>query len=458
MKKMNFLTVLLTALLVSGSAMAERDYLTFTCIKDGEIVGRTSAVVGQDTLIKPVIEYSLNDGEWTAWNMSAIEMKAGDVVKMKGNNPHGFGGSTKYLGSKRVINSLAFEIKTGQIAASGNIMSLIDGEKDGTKVIPSEVFDVDVTVGSFPMTLTVKPYAFLNMFNNCDSLVSAPELPATTLADSCYVFMFDRCASLTEAPALPATVLAPNCYKEMFRYCSSLVTAPTIAATTLAEKCCMKMFQYCTGLVDAPALLAETMVESCYQTMFDGCSSLKIAPALPATELAYACYSGMFQYCTSLTQAPVLSAMDLEPWCYSQMFVGDTSLVVAPELPATKLIDKCYWFMFGDCKNLNYVKCLATEGINCALGEDNSTTTGAWLDDVAASGTFIKSDDAKWGTSASDKGDTWPIGKSGNPWGIPTNIKQVSAANSGVQKVMMDGQLFITNGEDKFSVVGQAVK
>ena len=34
------------------------------------------------------------------------------------------------------------------------------------------------------------------MFQNCTSLTQAPELPATTLANSCYSYMFQNCTSL----------------------------------------------------------------------------------------------------------------------------------------------------------------------------------------------------------------------------------------------------------------------
>ena len=76
------------------------------------------------------------------------------------------------------------------------------------------------------------------MFAKCTSLTQAPELPATTLANSCYSDMFVRCSSLTQAPVLPATTLADNCYSNMFYICSSLTQAPQILpAETLADSC-----------------------------------------------------------------------------------------------------------------------------------------------------------------------------------------------------------------------------
>ena len=60
------------------------------------------------------------------------------------------------------------------------------------------------------------------MFNGCKSLTTAPVLPATTLANSCYYNIFAYCTSLTTAPVLPATTLARYCYSYMFNGCTSL--------------------------------------------------------------------------------------------------------------------------------------------------------------------------------------------------------------------------------------------
>ena len=128
----------------------------------------------------------------------------------------------------------------------------------------------------------------------------------------------------------------------------------------------------CSGLVDASNLIlpATTLKELCYGNiaqnngMFYNCTSLLYPPALPATTLVKDCYFGMFQGCTSLTTAPVL--------------------------PATTLVTGCYGYMFWGCSSLNYVKCLATSGIN------NNTTTPRWLWNVSASGTFVKPSGVTW--------------------------------------------------------------
>ena len=75
----------------------------------------------------------------------------------------------------------------------------------------------------------------------CSELTSAPELPATTLAEACYYKMFYGCGNLTSAPELPATTLAEGCYAEMFSGCVKLSSVTMLAPSdqiTSASDCC----------------------------------------------------------------------------------------------------------------------------------------------------------------------------------------------------------------------------
>lgn len=131
---------------------------------------------------------------------------------------------------------------------------------------------------------------------------------------------------------------------------------------------------------------------------------------LPATTLTDACYAHMFEGCNNLTTAPALPATTLTVGCYDSMFSGCSNLTTAPDLPATTLVDYCYSDMFYGCSSLNYVKCLAT-----VIPADNCT--GAWLDRVSGSGTFIISDDlnssnpAPWTRDVSGIPNGWTVKK-----------------------------------------------
>ena len=48
------------------------------------------------------------------------------------------------------------------------------------------------------------------MFRNCTSLTTAPELPATTLAESCYSYMFYGCTKLESVTMLATSGFDQN--------------------------------------------------------------------------------------------------------------------------------------------------------------------------------------------------------------------------------------------------------
>ncbi len=206
-----------------------------------------------------------------------------------------------------------------------------------------------------------------------------------------YLFSETKVVDASELD-LHESMLVSSCYQYMFQGCTSLVTAPELPATTLASQCYLSMFQGCTSLVTAPKLPATTLASQCYSWMFKGCTSLVTAPKLPATTLVSQCYQYMFQGCTSLVTAPELPATTLVSQCYSDMFSGCTSLVTAPELPATTLVSKCYEHMFYECKVLNYIKALftTTPSVNYTMG---------WVSGVASNGTFVKNRKATWTTT-----------------------------------------------------------
>ena len=292
----------------------------------------------------------------------------------------------------------------GLFGAHGNIMTLLGYDTlKGYDCIQMFKGTSLITAPALPAT-TLAQYCYSNMFQNCTALTTAPTLPATTLTNFCYNNMFQNCTALTTAPAtLPATTLATSCYQNMFQGCTSLRTAPELPAMTLAQSCYGNMFQNCTSLTTAPELPATTLVNSCYYGMFQGCTALATAPALPATTLANYCYNTMFRGCASLTTAPVLPAMTLADNCYTTMFMNCSSLTTAPDLPATTLADSCYTSMFKGCTNLNYIKCLATDisATNC---------TNNWVDSVASTGTFVKNPNmSSWTTGANGIPSGWTV-------------------------------------------------
>ena len=328
--------------------------LKFTAIENSTI--SLSNVGGNE----PDIWYSNNTVNWTKWNYSTIELTKDSKIYFKGSNGTNFSKSTAQYSQF---------VMTGKIAASGNIMSLLDN-------------------GACTST-EVGECCFANLFKDCKVLTTPPTLPATTLAVGCYRFLFSGCTSLTTAPSLPATTLKKECYLNLLQGCTSLTSAPSLPATTMAEHCYRNLFNGCSNLTSAPELPATALAISCYANMFYGCSKLTTPPVLPATTLAEGCYQALFYNCTSLTTAPALPATTLAPTCYKHLFQGCTSLTTAPELNAKTLVSNCYTNMFYGCSKLNYIKALFTT-------TPSAEYTSNWVNGVAASGTFVKNREATW--------------------------------------------------------------
>ena len=299
-------------LVYTGEKPITYDGLTFEALEPSTIKYTPSTV--------STAQYSYDTVNWETADNITLNLNKGDKVFFKGN----------ITGEQSYNNNYANFTMTGKVAASGSIMSLQAGNPQDKSL--NYVCE------------------FCRLFENCSSLVKAPELPATTLTERCYMNLFVSCG-LTEPTALPATTLAVRCYQNLFNGCTSLVNAPVLPATT--------------------------MVDNCYANLFLNCSSLTTAPELPATTLDIGCYQGMFYHCTSLT--------------------------TAPELPATTLVTDCYKNMFNGCSNLNYIK--------CAAREYNSNYFTNWVKDVATTGDFYCYDSSIFPTGVSGIPTGWTVHK-----------------------------------------------
>ena len=285
-------------LVYTGEKPITYDGLTFEALEPSTILYKPSTV--------STAQYSYDTVNGNSANNVTLNLNTGDKVYFKGNITGVQSGS-----------SYANFVMTGNIKASGSIMSMHNGNTED-------------------ISLKYK-YEFLNLFRDCESLITPPELPATKLSEDCYRNLFNGCSNLTIAPVLPATELSINCYANMFFICSSLTTPPALPATTLTE--------------------------GCYQGMFYHCTSLTTAPALPATTLAHTCYKHLFDGCTSLTKAP--------------------------ELKAETLVSNCYQNMFYGCSKLNYIKAMFTTA-------PDSSYTANWVSGVSSNGTFVMNKNATW--------------------------------------------------------------
>ena len=190
----------------------------------------------------PTLEYSLNGGAWATLGTNTVPFGGshGDL-RLRGKSATGTNG---------VQISFARGIP---VQCRGDIRTLIDYENYAT--------------------VNTSQAVFINLFNGCLQLTSAPDLPSTQLAPLCYLLMFNACQSLTAAPELPATTLAEGCYRSMFSYCSSLAAAPELPATTLAQSCYNAMFQNCTKLNYIKMMATDINAQMCLENWTSGVAS-----------------------------------------------------------------------------------------------------------------------------------------------------------------------------------------
>ena len=206
------------------------------------------------------LEYSVNGGEWKNVVADTGVDFGGDKgnLRLRGTNTNGTASADD------PYSTIKFTDLNVKVACTGDIRTLLDWKNYST--------------------VETQNARFCNLFEGCSVLTSAPELPATKLAESCYSNMFSGCTSLTSAPKLPATTLAVGCYSNMFNGCTSLTSAPTLPAETLANYCYIGMFISCTSLTSAPTLSATTLADYCYSEMFNGCTNLSSVKMLASKD------------------------------------------------------------------------------------------------------------------------------------------------------------------------------
>jgi uncharacterized protein YjdB/uracil-DNA glycosylase len=360
-----------------------KDYFTIESLEDNNEIKFGRSVGGGDITELHIAASTDNGSTWTEYTLP-YENGQYEIATINSGDKIIF----KYIsgGFKRGAFTNTYFVTSGSFNVYGNVMSLVKAGNfsDATTSygVPYLLKNSKVVSAKnliFPKNASLDGSSHYGMFSGCTSLIEAPELPATTLANGCYRSMFDGCTSLIEAPELPATTLANECYRSMFGNCTNLEETPELPATTLANDCYYYMFGGCRSLTEAPELPATTLATYCYYQMFYGCTSLTTAPELPATTLPNAGYCGMFSGCTSLTTAPIisattigtsgcadmfascssltttqatLSATTLGAQCCRSMYRNCTSLTTAPELLATTLADSCYYDMFNGCSAL----------------------------------------------------------------------------------------------------------
>lgn len=208
-----------------GDVPDATDYLCFTAAQANCTVALNKSNASMADLD---LEYSTDKQTWTQYTWTSGSTagavitlaNAGDRVWFRGDNATFSTDTNSYY-------KFAF---SGRLYASGNIMSLLD-KKCLSLTIPNAWCFV---------------YLFQSQYVSNANLLSAPRLPATKLADSCYTSMFHRQGNITEMPELPAMELTYNCYYNMFK--ETGITEVELKPETIGRRSFGEMFYACQNL------------------------------------------------------------------------------------------------------------------------------------------------------------------------------------------------------------------
>ena len=153
-----------------------------------------------------------------------------------------------------------------------------------------------------------------NMFNNCSSITTIPQLDTSKV--TIMQNMFSSCSKLIDIPELNTSNVT-NMYG-MFMDCSSLVTIPQFDTSNVTSM--SAMFSGCSSLVTIPQLNTSNVRNM--DTTFSDCISLTSIPQLDTSKV-----EGMFRTfrsCSNLTTIPQINVSKVTGM--NSIFSGCSSL------------------------------------------------------------------------------------------------------------------------------------
>ena len=203
---------------ISVSGITVADWNTGTITDDGkaEIIPYVTFTAEAEQAFKMTtkgdyiisgLQYSVNFGEWQDV-VKDIPVTFGGThgdLRLRGTNTNGTATDNSNCSTITFTNNVS-------VACTGDIRTLLNYKEYKS-----------VETGNAK---------FCSLFYGCAVLTSAPDLPATTLAEFCYGYMFNRCTNLKSAPKMPATKLAEKCYWGMFAWSGTLSSVTMLAPST----------------------------------------------------------------------------------------------------------------------------------------------------------------------------------------------------------------------------------
>lgn len=191
---------------------------------------------------------------------------------------------------------------------------------------------------------------------------------------------------------------------------------------TLPERAFQRLFYFCNFTDCSELEFPWTSVPKWgYRWMFYGCTKFSKIPNIKATSIGVEGCHQMFRQCIGIVNADLSnwnSITTVSTQSFQQLFFQCTAIesAIIPKLPHASLL----WNgSFYGCSSLSEIKCLDTD--------TTSNNYNNWVQNISATGTFIKHPDATWSEGASGIPSGWTV-KNMNPQTHTIDYSKVTAA------------------------------
>lgn len=270
--------------------------------------------------------YSLDGSTWNEWDFEVnpgmqITLQPGKHLYLKGTQLKA--GATSYYRQIGIENTTA----NAWAKVGGKICSMVMTTDTQTSIpgwptynypffklfsgtgTPSSPFvtsaySIIIDASELELPSTNKTYTFTRMFEEQQHLEYGPTIPKT-LGNYCCQYMFYHCYDLKAVPNMPATTLAQSCYAYMFNGCSKLTETNDFSniESFNFSSCCQYMYQNCKG-IKSVSIPDRTLGNAAFNYMFAG-SGIENATLMMSTLPSSACMQHMFDGCSSLKSIKV---------------------------------------------------------------------------------------------------------------------------------------------------------
>lgn len=172
-----------------------------------------------------------------------------------------------------------------------NLDEIIAPEDSSNLYSNSSIYIIPSKINGKSLLNTSNVTNMSNMFYNCKSLITIPQLDTSKVTN--MKRMFTRCSSLTSIPELDTSKVTNM--SEMFNSCSSLTSIPQLDTSNATNL--FSMFGGCSKLTAIPQLNTSNVTDM--GNVFYNCFSLTTIPQLDTSKVTN--ISNMFNGCSSLT-------------------------------------------------------------------------------------------------------------------------------------------------------------